>query len=74
MLQNLIKMQYLDSNQPELFSNRSYVHLIIFSSYILEDGTSEEIENLLKELSVMKVVGKHNNIISLLGCCTRGGK
>ncbi|CAF4817874.1 unnamed protein product, partial [Rotaria sp. Silwood2] len=36
------------------------------------DATSEEIENLLKELSVMKMVGKHTNIISLLGCCTKG--
>ncbi|CAF0798978.1 unnamed protein product [Rotaria sordida] len=41
---------------------------------VREDATSEEIENLLKELSVMKMVGKHTNIISLLGCCTKGGQ
>jgi len=42
--------------------------------FCLDDATSEEIENLLKELSVMKMVGKHVNIISLLGCCTKGGQ
>jgi serine/threonine protein kinase len=46
----------------------------IFSSSKSDDATSDEIENLLKELSVMKMVGKHINIISLLGCCTKGGK
>lgn len=42
--------------------------------WILDDASADEIENLLKELSVMKMVGKHVNIISLLGCCTKGGK
>ena len=40
----------------------------------LDDASAEEVENLLKELSVMKMVGKHTNIISLLGCCTKGGQ
>lgn len=40
---------------------------------ILDDATPDEIENLFKELSVMKMVGKHINIISLLGCCSKGG-
>ncbi|CAF3929533.1 unnamed protein product [Rotaria sordida] len=43
-------------------------------TYILDDATPEEVENLLKELSVMKMVGKHVNIISFLGCCTKGGQ
>ncbi len=46
----------------------------IFLSIQSDDATPDEIENLLKELSVMKMVGKHINIISLLGCCTKGGK
>ena len=44
-----------------------------FDPRVLDDATSEEVENLLKELTVMKLVGKHANIISLLGCCTKGG-
>ena len=46
---------------------------VSFDLRILDDATSEEVENLLKELTVMKLVGKHANIISLLGCCTKGG-
>ncbi|CAF1328939.1 unnamed protein product [Didymodactylos carnosus] len=41
---------------------------------VRDDAVPEEIENLLKELSVMKTVGKHPNIINLLGCCTKGGQ
>ncbi|CAF4584686.1 unnamed protein product [Rotaria socialis] len=41
---------------------------------VQDDATPDEIENLLKELCVMKMVGKHANIISLLGCCTKGGQ
>lgn len=43
-------------------------------SFDLDDASSDEVENLLKELTVMKRVGKHVNIISLLGCCIKGGK
>lgn len=43
-------------------------------SFVLDDATTEEVENLLKELSVMKMVGQHINIISLLGCCTKNGQ
>ncbi|CAF1443956.1 unnamed protein product, partial [Rotaria sordida] len=43
-------------------------------TYILDDATPEEVENLLKELSVMKMVGKHVNIISFLGCYAKGGQ
>ena len=53
--------------------NCSSIYIYIFRIR-LDDATPDEIENLLKELAVMKTVGKHTNIISLLGCCTRGGE
>ena len=46
--------------QEMLLANRLFEP----SCLIADDTTSEEIENLLKELSVMKMVGKHVNIIS----------
>lgn len=32
--------------------------------------TKQEFESFIKELEIMRSVGKHENIISLLGCCT----
>lgn len=29
--------------------------------------------DLVSEMEMMKMIGKHNNILNLLGCCTQGG-
>ncbi len=29
--------------------------------------------DLVQEMEIMKMIGKHVNILSLLGCCTQGG-
>lgn len=40
----------------------------------LKDNPSKtELENFMNELEIMKSVGKHPNILSLLGCCCSGG-
>lgn len=33
----------------------------------------DEIINLISEMEVMKRIGKHKNIINLIGCCTQNG-
>lgn len=39
----------------------------------LKDNPSKtEMENFMNELEIMKSVGKHPNILSLLGCCCNG--
>lgn len=39
---------------------------------MLKDNASKlEFTNFIKELEIMKTVGKHENVISLLGCCTK---
>ena len=38
-----------------------------------ENANKVEFDNFVKELEIMKNVGKHENIISLLGCCTKNG-
>lgn len=41
---------------------------------MLKENTSKvEFGNFIKELEIMKSVGQHENIISLLGCCTKSG-
>ena len=41
---------------------------------MLKEGHSDdEMINLISELEVMKRIGKHRNIINLIGCCTQNG-
>ena len=42
-------------------------------SRISEDATEQEHKDLVSELELMKTIGKHKNIISLIGACTQGG-
>jgi serine/threonine protein kinase len=46
----------------------------LYGFSIIENVGKNEFTNFIKELEIMKTVGKHENIISLLGCCTRSGK
>lgn len=41
---------------------------------MLKEGhTDQEMADLISEMEVMKIIGKHVNIINLLGCCTQNG-
>jgi len=41
---------------------------------LLADATENELADLLSEMDTMKTIGRHNNIINLLGACTQDGK
>ena len=43
-------------------------------SCISEDATEQEHTDLVSELELMKTIGKHKNIINLIGACTQGGQ
>lgn len=38
------------------------------------DASEREMLDLLRELELMKYIGKHENIINLIGCCTQTGQ
>ncbi|PVD30268.1 hypothetical protein C0Q70_09531 [Pomacea canaliculata] len=38
-----------------------------------EGSTDREMMDLIREMEMMKLIGKHKNIINLLGCCTQRG-
>ena len=44
---------------------------LLFSS--LEGHTDTELMDLVSEMEMMKMIGKHINILNLLGCCTQDG-
>ena len=41
---------------------------------ISDDATDRELADLIQEMEVMKIIGRHRNIINLLGCCTQHGE
>lgn len=38
------------------------------------DATEKDLSDLISEMEMMKIIGKHKNIINLLGACTQDGK
>lgn len=35
--------------------------------------TDDDMMGLISEMEIMKLIGKHKNIVNLLGCCTQRG-
>ncbi|NWW46280.1 FGFR1 factor, partial [Pedionomus torquatus] len=42
-------------------------------SAALADATEKDLSDLISEMEMMKMIGKHKNIINLLGACTQDG-
>ncbi len=43
--------------------------LLLFAA----DATEKDLSDLISEMEMMKMIGKHKNIINLLGACTQDG-
>jgi serine/threonine protein kinase len=42
---------------------------------MLQEGyTDKDMMDLIREMEMMKIIGKHNNIVNFLGCCTASGE
>ena len=41
---------------------------------VTDDATDRELADLIQEMEVMKIIGRHRNILNLLGCCTQDGR
>lgn len=48
--------------------NNYFLFLIFYCC--LDNPTNHEFENFIKEIEIMRCIGKHENIINLLGICT----
>jgi len=47
--------------------------LSFFFCKLLDDATEHELKDLLSEMQVMKNIGKHINIVNLMGVSTQQG-
>ncbi|XP_037718073.1 fibroblast growth factor receptor homolog 2-like [Drosophila subpulchrella] len=46
---------------------------IVAVKMVKEEHTDTDMASLVREMEIMKMIGKHINIINLLGCCSQGG-
>ncbi|XP_017034215.1 fibroblast growth factor receptor homolog 2 [Drosophila kikkawai] len=46
---------------------------IVAVKMVKDEHTDTDMASLVREMEVMKMIGKHINIINLLGCCSQGG-
>ncbi|XP_044250142.1 fibroblast growth factor receptor homolog 1 [Drosophila takahashii] len=46
---------------------------IVAVKMVKEGHTDDDISSLVREMEVMKIIGRHINIINLLGCCSQSG-
>lgn len=42
--------------------------------FYVDDATEKDLSDLVSEMEMMKMIGKHKNIINLLGACTQEGE
>lgn len=54
----------------ELEATNWFVSHLIFT----DDATEKDLSDLVSEMEMMKMIGKHKNIINLLGACTQDGE
>ena len=40
------------------------------SNSVLDKASADEVEEFLSEIAMMKRVGRHPNVVTMLGCCT----
>ncbi|XP_068742470.1 fibroblast growth factor receptor 4-like [Montipora capricornis] len=53
--------------------NDSPYSIIVAVKMLKEDASDQELMDLVSEMKVMKTIGKHKNIVNLLGVCTLDG-
>lgn len=48
--------------------------LLLLLPFHPDDATDKDLSDLVSEMEMMKMIGKHKNIINLLGACTQDGE
>ena len=56
-----------------IFHSSNELFRMFFCYSFAEDASDQERWDLVSEMKVMKSIGKHKNIVNLLGVCTQDG-
>lgn len=60
--------------RPEALGLVSHSQSLIVAVKMVKEGhTDSDMMSLVREMEVMKMIGNHDNIINLLGCCSQDG-
>lgn len=59
--------------QALFHSSNELFRMFFFYYSFVEDASDQELLDLVSEMKVMKSIGKHKNIVNLLGVCTQDG-
>lgn len=51
-----------------------FVLCLLSLAFVPDDATDKDLSDLVSEMEMMKMIGKHKNIINLLGACTQDGE
>lgn len=54
------------------YDNNAQIQIVAVKM-LRDQHTDDDVKNLVSEMEVMKRIGRHPNIINLLGCCTQNG-
>lgn len=70
-----VAVKMLKGSSPRCRS-RSAGRLVLNRVLVLlsDDATDKDLSDLVSEMEMMKMIGKHKNIINLLGACTQDGE
>jgi serine/threonine protein kinase len=45
-------------------------HVFLFFPFQTDKASPDEVEEFLSEIAMMKRIGRHPNVVTMLGCCT----
>lgn len=56
-----------------LSPTQSLPYVITLAVILTDNASDKDLADLVSEMEVMKLIGRHKNIINLLGVCTQEG-
>lgn len=72
LYRNVSFLQVLKAEADDICGPAGSTRLVAVKT-VKEDASQREKDDLLREMEIMKQLGAHPNVVTLLGCCTEQG-